>query len=83
MVKNIFLLVLLTWVSFSYGKHPIVHESTGDTDSFKVEKPVSETEATRSIAGDKFKKKKPEVEDAKKMPLSETDSEVRYWQYSE
>lgn len=84
MFKNIFLLILLTWVSLSYGKHPVVHESISDADAYKVDKPVAEQEAQRSVAGEKFKKKKPEVDDAvKKMPLSETDSEVRYWQYSE
>ena len=87
MVKNVFLLVLLTWVSLSYAKdsaHEIAHESLADAEAYKVEKPSKEQEATRSLAGSKIKKQKTESKgDGAKVPATESDSEVRYWQYSE
>lgn len=82
MVKNLILLGLLTWVSFSYAKHPVVQESMGDAESYKVEKPVEENEAQRSVAGARIKKKV-HNDSVEKEPTSESDSEVRYWQYSE
>lgn len=86
MIKNLFLLGLLTWVSFSYAKHPVAQESMGEAEAYKVEKPGAEHEAQRSVAGSKIKKVKKfqEGSAAKDAPeSSETDSEVRYWQYSE
>ncbi len=86
MIKNIFLLGLLTWVSFSYAKHPVAQESMGDAEAYKVEKPEAEQEAQRSVAGSKIKrvKKFQEAAPSKDAPeSSESDSEVRYWQYSE
>lgn len=84
MVKNLILLGLLTWVSFSYAKHPVAQESMGDAESYKVEKPVEEHEAQRSVAGARIKKqKKVHKESVEREPTSESDSEVRYWQYSE
>ena len=49
-----------------------------DHETYKVEKPVMEKEG-RKIAGQKKKKQEWKEEDSK----SETDSEVRYWQYQE
>jgi hypothetical protein len=85
MVKNLFLLGLLTWVSVSYAKgpHHVARESIGEAESFKVEKAVEEQEAKRSVAGSKIKKKKFKNVDPEKSETSESDSEVRYWQYSE
>jgi hypothetical protein len=84
MFKNIVLLGLLTWVSLSYAKHPVAKESLGDAESYKVEKPAEEQEAQRSVAGAKIKKSKKHKESlGKDAPASESDSEVRYWQYSE
>lgn len=85
MLKNIVLLGLLTWVSFSFAKSPVVHESMAEAESYKVEKAVPEQEAERSVAGAKIKKKKKVQGDGaeKVESVNEPDSEVRYWQYSE
>jgi hypothetical protein len=87
MVKNLFLLGLLTWVTLSYAKEPAVaRESIGDAEAYRVEKPAQEQEATRGVAGSKIKRKKQsEVkgDGAEKAEPTEADSEVRYWQYSE
>lgn len=87
MLKNLFLLGLLTAVTFTYARpdFSIHHESLADAEAYKVEKPTHEQEATRSLAGSKIKKKKPS--EMKDEPTTEqpsgSDSEVRYWQYSE
>jgi hypothetical protein len=85
MIKNIFLLGVLAWASFSYAKNPIAKESLGDAESYKVERASEEQEAQRSVAGARIKKSKKhqDVNHAKDAPVSESDSEVRYWQYSE
>ncbi|WPU64467.1 hypothetical protein ACJVC5_00705 [Peredibacter sp. HCB2-198] len=85
MVKNLILLGLLTWVSFSYAKHPVAQESMGDAESYKVEKAVEEQEAQRSVAGEKIKKQKKvqHGDSPAREPMGEPGSEVRYWQYSE
>lgn len=76
MMKSLILLAALTWVTFSYAT-PVAQEDMKDVESFKVERPVEERK--REVAG--IKKKK-EVEKTT-TEESETDSEVRYWQYSE
>lgn len=87
MVKNLFLLGLLTWVTLSYAKEPsVVRETMNDAETFKVEKPSHEQDATRAIAGSKIKKQKQADQKGDGAPArepSESDSEVRYWQYSE
>lgn len=86
MVKNLILLGLLSWVSFSYAKdvdHSIVHDSMADAEAYKVEKPSPEQEATRAVAGGKIKKNKEAKSDVPSRSESSEDSEVRYWQYSE
>lgn len=88
MIKNLVLLVALTWVTLSYAAEPdhsIVHDSMADAESYKVEKPKHEQEAQRSLAGSKIKKKKGEVvaNEPKTEEPKSSDSEVRYWQYSE
>lgn len=87
MMKNLLVLALLTWVSFSYAKKDhVVHDSMADAESYKVEKAVEEQEAQRSVAGAKIKKKKKSVEGdgpSKEESTGSSDSEVRYWQYSE
>jgi hypothetical protein len=84
MLKNVFLLGLLCWVCVSHAKEPIVRESLGDAETFKVESGVEEQAAQRSVAGEKIKKKKSSEKDAyKASPTGEPDSEVRYWQYQE
>jgi hypothetical protein len=76
MMKSLILLAALSWVTFSYAT-PVAQENMKDVESFKVEKP--EQDVKREVAG--IKKKK-EVEKSE-SPNEETDSEVRYWQYSE
>ncbi|MFP5385385.1 MAG: hypothetical protein ACLGHN_04860 [Bacteriovoracia bacterium] len=88
MLKNVFLLGLLAWVSVSYAKekdHTVVHDSMADAEAYKVEKATPEQEAKRAVAGGKIKKKKSQkvTDEGVKPESSETDSEVRYWQYSE
>lgn len=84
-MKNIIFLILLAWVSNSIAKPTVAKESISDADSFKVERPVQEQSAQRSVAGDKIKKKKKfGDEPLKESAASEdSDSEVRYWKYSE
>lgn len=77
MMKNLLLLVALAWVSTSYAK--VVKEDLKDVESFKVEKPTEDVK--RDVAGGKFKQ--PKVEKTEASEESESDSEVRYWQYSE
>lgn len=88
MIKNIILLGLLTWVSLSYAKkdHSVAHDSMEDAKSYKIEKAVEEQEATRSVAGSKIKKRKAPVkseEGTSEEEFKQTDSEVRFWEYSE
>lgn len=89
MLKNLILLGLLSWMSFSFAKdvnHPVVHDSMAEAHAYKVGKPSPEQEATRAVAGGKIKKqtvKVPTEEGMKTETNSESDSEVRYWQYSE
>ncbi len=85
MIKNFILLGLLTWVSFSWAKHPVVSESLSDAESYKVEAPVEEQDAQRSVAGEKIKKKKTSSvsSEGQGSPATDSDSDVRYWQYSE
>ncbi len=82
MMKNLILLAVLAWVTSSYAKDTVVRESLKDGDSFKVEKASGEQEVKREVAGGKFKKKvlKDEATDSESEG---SDSEVRYWQYSE
>ncbi len=75
MMKSLILLAALSWVTFSYAT-PVAQENMKDVESFKVEKPVEERK--REVAG--IKKKQVEKTESTE---SESDSEVRYWQYSE
>jgi peptidoglycan hydrolase CwlO-like protein len=83
MLKNLFLLAITTWACFSYAAPTVVKESVTEAEAYKVEKPVEEQDAQRSVAGAKIKKKKGQVERVDSEIPNESDSEVRYWQYSE
>lgn len=86
MMKNLLLLGLLSWVSFVYARpdYSIVRESMMEAQSYKVEKPVQEQEATRAVAGSKIKKSRTGVQQEEHAKEEQPiDSEVRYWQYSE
>lgn len=79
MMKNLILLAALTWVSLSYAKAPhVAQENMNDVESFKVEKPVEERK--REVAGGK---QKPVKKTEEFSESEDSDSEVRYWQYSE
>ncbi len=75
MAKNIVFLGLLVWVANSMA-HEVKKPELSEVETYKVEKPVKEKEG-RTLAGEK--KKAEWRRDAK----SESDSEVRYWQYQE
>ena len=79
-MKNLILLAVLAWVTSSYAKNSVVRESLKDGDAYKLEKAASDQEVKRGVAGGKFKNKEP-VKDEESTEA--TDSEVRYWQYSE
>ncbi len=78
MMKNLILLVALTWVSLSYAKTTVVQEDMKDVETYKVEKPQEDVK--REVAGGK---QKPVKRTEAPTEESESDSEVRYWQYSE
>lgn len=79
MMKNLILLAVLAWVSFSYAKSTVVQEDLKEGEAYKVEAPVEDVK--REVAGGKFKKKPVEEKEASQEQGS--DSEVQYWQYSE
>jgi hypothetical protein len=87
MIKNLFLLAILTWVTTSYGKGPIAKETVDEAQGFKVEAPVMEQDAQRAVAGDPIKKKVKKQRHQRANQYQnfseEFDSEVRYWEYSE
>jgi hypothetical protein len=84
MLKNIIVLVFLSWVTLSYAAHPIAKEHMGDAESFKVESAVEEQDPQRSVAGEKIKKqKKVKDQNWEEQARPESDSAVRYWKYSE
>ena len=79
MGKNFIYLGILIWAANSMADSKfVVKQPHMDHEAYKVEKPVMEKEG-RKIAGQKKKKQEWKEEDSK----SETDSEVRYWQYQE
>ncbi len=82
MLKNFVLLVILAWVGFSYAK-PVEKETISDAHDYKVDKASAEHDAQRSVAGSKIKKNNPEAAKTEKHAMEESDSEVRYWEYSE
>ncbi|HXH32360.1 MAG TPA: hypothetical protein VNJ01_16285 [Bacteriovoracaceae bacterium] len=82
MLKNLFLLVMLSWVSFTYAKPFVAGESIKEAQSFRVEKHTKEPQAKRSLAGSKIKKNK-NNDQGQDTSVEESSSEVRYWEYSE
>ena len=78
MMKNLILLVALTWVSLSYAKTTVVQEDMKDVESYKVE--IPQVDVKREVAGGK---QKPVKKTEASSEESDADSEVRYWQYSE
>jgi hypothetical protein len=79
MGKNFIFLGILIWAAHSMaGSKFVVKQPHMDHENYKVEKPVVEKEG-RKIAGQKKKKQAWKKEES----TTETDSEVRYWQYQE
>lgn len=81
MMKNIMILILLSWVSFTHAKTEVAPESMADSESYKLDKPVREQEVQRGVAGGKMKKR--QVPEKMEEPKEDSDSEVRYWQFQE
>lgn len=84
-MKNVILLVFLTWVTVSYASDPVAQETLGDAEAYKVEKPVQEQDAQRSLAGSKMKKKKKDFsgETLKQEAPEESETDIKFWKYSE
>lgn len=83
-MKNLILLGLFTFITLAYAKEPIESESLADAEAFKIEKAVKEKSAERSFAGGKAKKDMaPDEVSLDDESNDGSDSEVRYWQYSE
>jgi hypothetical protein len=85
MLKNLLLLGVMTWMSLSYARMDdfIAKDNLSEAESYKIEKAVEEQEAQRSVAGSKIKKKSKAEHRGHEQKSSESDSEVRYWEYSE
>jgi hypothetical protein len=85
MMKNLLLLGVMTWMSLSYARmdDSIARDNISEAESYKVEKAVEEQEAQRSVAGSKIKKKSKAEHRQHEHKSTESDSEVRYWEYSE
>ena len=81
--RHLFILaaMVIATTSYSFAKGPVIVRDTMP-DHYKVESPVKETSAQRTVAGEKPVK---EVRDpAAVSPVEEsTESEVQYWKYSE
>ena len=85
MMKNILILVVFAFITSAYAKHPVVQETLSDAESFKLESAKPEKKDGRDIAGEGFKRPHHRVQRdlSAPAPTSESDSELRYWQYSE
>lgn len=81
------LLVLATMVaatmSYSFAGPGIVRDYSPE-NSYKVEKPVKEHSAERTVAGEELTKDKEKRDVAGEAPVKDaTESGVQYWKYSE
>jgi anionic cell wall polymer biosynthesis LytR-Cps2A-Psr (LCP) family protein len=85
LMKNLILLAFLTWVTVAYAAGPVAQETLHDAESYKVEKPVQEQDAQRSLAGSKSKKKKKDFsgETLKQETPGEEETEIKFWKYTE
>lgn len=82
MFRNLFFLAALVTatMSYSFAEPAIVRDHM--PDHYKVEKPVKEHSAERTVAGEKPVKEKRDV--AGDTPVQDsTESGVQYWKYSE
>lgn len=86
MIKNLFVLLVFAFITSAYAKHPVVQESLSDAESFKLQKAEPEKKEGRDIAGDGYKPRHRVQRDLSApaaAPSESSDSELRYWQYSE
>lgn len=84
MLKNFLVLLVFAFITSAWAKHPVVQETLTDAENFKLEKAQPEKREGRDIAGEGFKKpRRPAQRDHAAPTPSESDSELRYWQYSE
>ncbi len=82
-IRHLFLLASLIGltVSYSFAEPTIIKEPFTESH-YKVEKPVKEQSAERTVAGEKPSKEKRDV--AGEAPVKDaTESGVQYWKYSE
>ncbi len=85
MLRNILVIGLMTWMTLSLARTDdfVVRDTISDAETYKLEKAVEEQEAQRSVAGSKIKKKSKIESHKYEKKSTESDSEVRYWEYSE
>jgi hypothetical protein len=82
-MKNVILLAILNWTTASFAG-PVVQETLSDAESYKVEKPVQEQDAQRSLAGSKAKKEKKDFTgETLKQETPAEEAEIKFWKYSE
>jgi hypothetical protein len=82
-IRNLFILaaLVIATTSYSFAEPHIIREHV--TEQYKVEKPVKEHSAERTVAGEKPKKEE-KRDVAGDSPMKETsESGVHYWKYSE
>lgn len=81
MVKNLMLLAALCWVGLAHSAPEVMKENLANVETYKVEKVAPKKDVERSLAGSK--PKKGFSEEGKTEAKFDSDSEVRYWEYSE
>jgi hypothetical protein len=83
-MKKLIVLMFFTLISLAHAKITVETDSLADAEGFKVDKAVKEKSAERSFAGGKAKKESAPSQLIFKEDVSEdSDSEVRFWEYSE
>ncbi len=81
-IRNLFILGALAMITMSYSFAEPVVVRDHMPEHYKVEKPVKEHSAERTVAGEKPVKEKRDV--AGDSPIKDaTESGVQYWKYSE
>lgn len=81
-IRNLIILsaMAMITVSYSFAEPAIVRDHM--PEHYKVEKPVKEQSAERTVAGEKPVKEKRDV--AGEAPVKDaTETGVQYWKYSE
>lgn len=86
-MKKFLILAFFTSIAaVAEARHPVVHESVSEAESFRFQTAQPEKEAVRDVAAETFKRRprpgQAELAAPERAP-SEPSSEVQYWQYSE